>query len=424
MESNTNTDSWSSILSQLGVDTPDEERSVASSVSEPVAEAVIAEAEPRLKDTVPESPVAEPSTIEEPKRSGESRRAFFDRFPKINLFGTPPKDPLDAVVAGTKPTMKPTETFTSKKLEKVDPLPGRPPRREPETATPPVSPPVPVPKVLDPWALIASQVGNLTVPEVNEPVTPETVVDQPWEAPKEDVPRRDRYAPPSMFDGSSSVESGEPTAIQTSSSSQGQEQWSVESKESTAVRTILDTEEPRPFAEAAERLSSIFDDNAVSHNGSRRDEAGRADFRREEGGRHHESESRRNEDGRVDSRRGKSPRRDDPVMEKRGRGSRRDTPPNEEPMWDIEEESKPVERSSRRPPRYSERSERETAQPHRFRERQKEIADGTEDAVFASSGNFDLHHSIPSWDDAISAIIEANVARRTKHGSRGRGARS
>jgi len=402
MESNKNTDNWSSLLSQLGVDAPNEEHPVAPLVSEPTAEPeivelAVVEPEPRLDDPVSEPPIVETSAIEESKRNSEGKRTFFDRFPKINLFGTPPKDPLDAVVAGTKPTMKPAETFTSKKLEKVEPPPSRHPRREPEAAAPPTAPPAPVSKGCDPWSMIASQVGNLTVPEADEvkvdttpePVTPEPVTELPWKKPKTEAPQRGRRTPPSMFDDA-------PVAG---------------SKESTTVRSILDAEEPKPFADAAERLSTIFNDNTdprPTKPGPRRE----APVPRRD-----EPDSRRDEYG---------SRRHVPDTEKRGRGTRRNEPTNEVPMWDIEEESKPVERSGRRRSRHSERSERDTVQPSRFRERQTQSVDAAEDAGFATPNDVELHRGIPSWDDAISAIIEANIAKHAKRSPdqcRGRGVR-
>ena len=477
MERQTNTDDWSSLLTELGVGTSPQEFA-----AEPAAEPVVTASEPPIAETpIETTSVSEfPSPpVEEPKRSGEGKRTFLDRFPKINLFGTSPKDPLDAAVGGTKPLTKPAEAFTSKRLEKVDP-----PRTARKESAPGVSP-APVlasaSKGQDPWSLIASQVGSLTAPEaVEEPIVetapdavPSVVLptaaeplkqdsseESPWEKWKIEPPRRGRSAPPSMFDD-------EPVE---------------ESKESTAVRNILDTNEPKPFADAAERLCSIFDEPPSRndkepeqrehhrHVRGQRSNEFRQEPAKERGPAKTDADEpyaaqRKLDDRKREERPSDRRNANEPRPERGQRGSRygkkeyfeteprergfrqsgpveRDRPvsitANEddfktESMWDVEEESKPVERSGRRRSRHSQRTERSEqgsgrspSARHR-EERDVVIPRDPEDSTFTSSGDFDqLHRNIPSWDDAVSSIIEANTARRTKRGSdqrRGRGVR-
>ena len=471
MDRSTNTDNWSSLLSQLGMETSREE-----SVAEPAAEPFIVETS---VSSVEEPPVPENTPFEEPKRSGESKRSFFDRFPKVNLFGSPPKDPLDAAVGGRQSTAKPTETFTSKKLEKVDPPYGRT-RREMEPDVPPVSAPAPVSKGNDPWSLIASQVGNLAESEVaDEPFgeSPRVVTESadsettkqdfgeepPREKRRAEPPRRDRRPPPSMFDDAP-VE---------------------ESTEATAVRSILNAEEPKPFADAAERLSSIFgepptrnDKEPERHEHRRHVRGQRSDEFRQETSRERNfnrpnretDDDQREEERNVSERKFDNRKREERSLEdrtgdeprprpergqrgtrygkrehfetERSQGSRGGAPPEREPIpsgdddfktgsiWDVEEESKPVERSGRRRSRHPERREQGAARSTRIREERESVTD-LEDvtgSAVASSGKFEqIHRNIPSWDDAISAIIEANVARHSKRvpdQRRGRGVRS
>ena len=434
MESQKSTDSWSSLLSQLGVDAPAEE--LAPVIIEP--ETQIKE----LEDHVKPERIEEPVHHEEPEyrsnvsetttEESKEKRTFLGRFPKINIFGASPKDPLDAVVSGTKPTTKSGEAFTSKKLEKVEPPPGRTIRREAEPITPEL-PPVakPVSKGRDPWSMIASQVGNIAVLENDEAeaIAPEPVTSEPvTEQSKTESSRRGRRTPPSMFDD-------EPVE---------------ESKESTAVRSILDADEPKPFADAAERLNSIFDDKPHRNDKEPERREQRQHVRGQRYGEFRQEPAKENDDAVQyreerkfdDQKRGERSSGDRSVRkpererygkkehtEKRERGSRWEAPPKQndddfkaESTWNIEEESKPVERSGRRRSRRGERSEQDTSH---FREGRTEVATLDDAETFTESGDLDqLHRSIPSWDDAISSIIEANTARRTKRGSEPRRGKS
>ena len=432
MEAPQNTDNWSSLLSQLGVDvSPENEADVLLHA---------AVSKPTVLETSKVSPPLEtlPLPKEEPRRGDEGKRTFFDRFPKINLFGPPSKDPLDAFAGGA--ISKPGETFTSKKLEKVEPPPGRAPRRETEGDSSPPSAPAPVSKGRDPWTLIASQVGSLTVPDEEVPVEEAAAVSESQGAdclmePKFVASRRNRRMPPSMF-GDAPAE---------------------ESEESTAVRNILDAEEPKPFAAAAERLSSILDDRPPRN--GRKPEEQRQHVRGRRGGEFREDAKERGRTARETVADDEFSRKreewapgergdDDPKPERRSRGSRcgkaepvekekrgqsvlrsatrersvqttGDDDFDVESIWDVEEESKPVERSGRQRSHRPDRSQdgSQTQRSRRGHDRNVDRENVRDAGVTSPCEAEQLHRNIPSWDDAISSIIEANTVRHTKRGT-------
>ncbi len=550
------TDSWASLHSELGLETsPD----VFSETLEPAAPAAseapqtptpsesapVAEQHSVVVKTVQaavdESPSQElPSAAPSSKKGTDPKKTFFDRFPKINLFGTPAKDPLDAVISGSK-AAKPGESFTAKKLEKVDPPPSRASRRgnETEAVVPPtpVQPEKPVSKRQDPWSLVASQIGSVgdqTTPSAEEPrpeavtkaVQPvETSASQRESVRKADadasVPRRGRRAP-SMFDD---VPEPEP-------------------QESTAVRSIFDTAERDPLEEEARRLSSIFNDEPADKPSEpkRQPERSRKPEHRQEESRQdlYQQESPRQEPRQKDSPRSEYPRSESrqqdsrqqglqrqrgrrietshseiqekpatPAVEDRDetstpepkrarpwedrsnrdrgrqdtrngdrdrdyakRDSRRDENferehvpsvpakmtndfDHDEPqaMWDVEDESKPVDRSSRRSRRPEQQSAQERqerpSQPQRpefgterssrgSRYRNEEASverserpgrperserNAVEPSASLPSDSEQLHKNFPSWDDAISSLVEANIVRHSQRNSDRRGRR-
>ena len=449
METQKNIDSWASLHSLLDIALPPEEQPVSEPAAEPasVLEAFVVETS-AVSAELPSLPTAEPH------RSEEGKRPRLDRFPKIDLWDAPQEPPLDAVVGEKRPASKSGETFTSKKLEKVELTSVRIAQRETESGflPAPISAGQPVSKGLDPWSMIASQVGcvaaaeevaieEIAVPHVDPTFAPEPLGRQEWE-PEAGPSKPGRRARPSMFDDG---------AIE-------------ESPESTAVRSIFNAEEPKNLADPANILSSILDDPPAQKdreldrrhhvrgsrdNGFQRTTTvegreigqnpgtGSNEFRTEE--RTFNDRNRRErsvpERGQRGSRYIKPERHG---VEKRSQDSRRDAPgPLDEDKfhaWDADTDSKPVERSGRPRSRRMERTvpvERTERPPsHRFREdRGNSVTEeNSEDFTFASSGDPDhTHRSIPSWSDAIAAIIDANVARHAKRGPdqrRGRGVRS
>ncbi|MDR2755106.1 MAG: hypothetical protein LBC20_05315 [Planctomycetaceae bacterium] len=111
----------------------------------------------------------------------ETKKRFFERFPKINLFGTSPKEPLESVIEGAKSPSLIGKSFTSNKLEKVPVFSDRTTQQEKEITlvnTENVFPNIEkspekticteehtqaIVNILDPWSKIASQVGALSV---------------------------------------------------------------------------------------------------------------------------------------------------------------------------------------------------------------------------------------------------------------------
>lgn len=94
----------------------------------------------------------------------------------------------------------------------------------------------------------------------------------------------------------------------------------------------------------------------------------------------------------------------------------------ETPAWDIEEESQPVERRPRRqrgarPDERTAESKRRT--PARRSFEPEEENDGAGNELDFSRAQADM----PSWDDAISVIIEGNVARHGQRSDSRRGRR-
>lgn len=89
------------------------------------------------------------------------------------------------------------------------------------------------------------------------------------------------------------------------------------------------------------------------------------------------------------------------------------------PGWDIEEESKPVERRPRGSKRNDRRSDRKqsSADDPRQNSKERRDADGDRNTMNRDSDVSAAAKSIPSWDDAISVIIEANRAKHAKRSS-------
>ena len=462
METQKNVDSWSSLHTLLDIDVGTEEQPV----TEPAEKPVVAVLETATVETSTFFVDPPPSPIEDSKKNEDGKRPRLDRFPKINLWETPQGDPLEAALGGTKPTVKSGEAFTSKKWEKVESASSHTTRRKEDTILPPTSASVekPVSKGRDPWSMIASQVGCIASSEAFAEEVVEHAVENivenaipsvagpelPEHRKTEDAALGHGRRPlPSMFDD-------DPIR---------------ESAESTAVRNIFNAVEPKPLADAEKRLSSILDDNPPQNNreperreqrqhvrGQRNDEFQRTPPR-EKGDRHEletDVDDLHTEERTFDDRkRQERSFRDRNALERGKRGSRyvkterfgteqhdqdsrwdvpdrsvrTDAGDHELNTWDADEESKPVERSGRqRPRRFEERVERSPSR--RFREERHEsaIRDNREESAFAAPDDFEqTHRSIPSWDEAISAIIEANVARHVKHGPdqrRGRGVRS
>ncbi len=214
-----------------------------------------------------------------------------------------------------------------------------------------------------------------------------------------------------------------------------------ESNESLALKKLID-DDLSSVDEAAKRLDSIFSEgdegfgsrrrsetsNGESRDGERGYRRGRRDQRREEPEKKTESRAAGpKRDGRPDDRRDLS---DETPREGRGRGYRgsryvereesRISVQEEvvedhgygESTWDIEEESKPVERSPRGGRR---RGRRDSQELERSRAGDESHDSNGRDDDSAGVDFMELNKSIPSWDDAIGAIVDANVAR---HGQR------
>jgi len=408
METKKNIDTWASLHALLDIDQPSEKK-----IAEPTAdsEKIVTE----VSAAFIENP---PFYVEEPKNREEEKKSRFDRFPKINLWDAPQEDPLDAVIGGKKTATPTCETFTSKKLERVETTSGRTARQETEPVPPTIPTGKPISKGLDPWSMIATQVGcvaaaaEVVAEEVVEnrvvpPSVSELPREQEWEL-EVGTPKLGRRSRPSMFDDVS-VE---------------------ESQESTAVRNMFDAEEPKTLADPVELLSSILDDRPVQRV---RDPKRREHVRGRRGGDFTESGEIGRETGDDDFRAKERGSRDrsfgDFSVQERGRrvlgstdservglvGRDRDMASSrlsdsDSGTWDADLESPPVERSVRRRSRRMDssvfpmdRGECSSSSQHIGEGCRKDVSFGDDEQS---------HRSIPSWSDAISVVIAGNVARR------------
>jgi hypothetical protein len=130
---------WSELVSQLGIDNSN--APVSEEIPEEISETSVQDQSQPLteltgvgnssdidKETAfysePDSfgkglleDVAE--EVPPPTKKHDPKKRFFERFPKINLFGTTAKESLEAVVEGVKSPSLSGKTFTSNKLEKI-----------------------------------------------------------------------------------------------------------------------------------------------------------------------------------------------------------------------------------------------------------------------------------------------------------------
>lgn len=389
-----------------------------------------------------------------PTEPKEKKKTFFGRFPKINLFGSSAaKEPSGG--EGTKNSSSSGKSFTSKTLEKVPVPPGRSERSE--KAETEISPKRknrsvddgdnPAQKSRsdrpvesgsdsnsDPWSQIASQVGVLGGAK---PVPTSQKTGPKSDASKSDASKPQRGRRSRQED----LKTDRPEKRREGrSTSNFFDDVSKENEESLALKNLIG-DESKDYDEAAQRLSSIFGDGLDESTGdsagesapeSREEDRGKARGIRHRGRRENtsreenvsstseESWSRRSEfDDEKDDFSENSPERS---SERRGRGRRGSRYAEREeilsdldaeiPAWDIEEESKPVERNPRR--QRNSRSEEQTESRRRSSNRRNSGPENED----AGGEEFDfsrVHVDIPSWDDAISVIIDGNVAR---HGQR------
>ncbi|MDR3233239.1 MAG: hypothetical protein LBT46_06195 [Planctomycetaceae bacterium] len=133
--SDTESDNWSSLLDEFGIDEPAvmrEKETPESAVSEKVAVlsncAVAAVAE----DNTAIAHTASPDVPVNPKE----RKSIFSRFPKINLFGTLPKESLDAIAGGGKAALPGGKSFTGHTIEKAQGVVLREERKEEPVGNP------------------------------------------------------------------------------------------------------------------------------------------------------------------------------------------------------------------------------------------------------------------------------------------------
>jgi hypothetical protein len=413
-------------------------------------------------DLSPETP-AKTSTPPKPRAE---KKSFFDRFPKINMFGSSAKESLAAVENVKSPSLS-GKSFTSNRLERLPVSRERVSRLEKNHKPPQPADSVPsqpdnntVEKVEscesfagtpdqgdftveftnDPWSQIATQVGSLGTSPRRADTKHVTEAQKAREKPdrnhfettstaSEDNKYHRRGRPhralPSMFD-----------------------EQSPESEESSVLKNLIGTDQ-HETDEAERRLRSMFDEELESlpfNDTKKQDTKLYAKPRRDssEGNysRNQYPDAREhgkgktfaanlnddeldNEDSITENTDRTSERREYPANRERGRrgsryGQREETrfsrtdkgtniPEENEAEWDIEEESKPVERRPR----------------SRRRERNEEsfagIVSRGEDHPFesetSSPNSYDftqIHKNIPSWDDAINFLIENNIARHSQ----------
>ncbi len=394
------------------------------------------------------------------EKSQAGKKRFFDRFPKMNLFGSAPKESLESVVEAAKSPSLSGKSFTSNKLEKVPVATERSSRKKNEDRAAKPAPDAEVPKQdeLNPWASIASQVGVLSTPE--SPNRAETKPSRK-DGIQDDRPqhrRRGRRQLPSMFD-----EAG------------------TESEESANLKELMAGGKRGSDQDAEERLFSMFGSKPGVDAVESRETANRKDDRRRG---ERPARGRRN---RVDEAPSPESVEEDPfaafhaapseARQEPHRASRRESPREErqEPRERREQPSKPeirgrrgsryVDRESLESgvdssylqerdfgvhdePRHSsrgsashsvsrpERSERDEMEVPRSRSRGRRAeSDRSHRADFAleptgleretseHGDHAQVHKSVPSWDDTISALVDANIARRSQRTQRNGGRR-
>lgn len=338
----------------------------------------------------------------------EQKKTLLGRFAKINLFGTP-KNPAASMPVPQKTGM----SFTSKTVEKV-PLPSsrtiKPKSADKEEKSKEVmnqnedsnvketqatkeSTLSSIADSLDPWSKIASQVGALPQRvserqslESSDVESSKTSVSH-WKDRDRNDKKRGRKSMSSLFDDAERPEN----------------------RESSAFQNLIDETEAKD--EAEKRLESIFnDDESLNARPFHRNRTSKKERKKS-------AESSQNEKF-VETRR---PKESDQVKGRRGSRYVPDEVASfhegaEEEVfvaWDIEEEPKPVERSTRGRQRggkmeKSSRFEKRNRSENENRSRYDDESDQM-DTIPVS-----IQKTIPSWDDAISIIIEANQARHSQ----------
>lgn len=443
MQTEKNSDNWATLLSELGLEAPADDsnptETPAAGEAKVEEKSPSSESTPEPDDATPEKLPAEesPSSDSPQKRSREGKKTFFERFPKINLFGASSKETLDAVVEGAKMPSLSGSSFTAKTLEKV---PERTPRPEPsqpsaagdstppERGTPAKEPPVkktpprekagekradePTAVSNDPWSQIASQVGSLSEPEKEHSASRRSAGNDPPSPEKRDSGQSDgrgrgrnrnersqsRKPLPSLFD----------------------EEASPESEEAVALKRLIESTDHDDAREAAERLDSLFDNGDAADERPRPDRArnrGRRGGRRQRDAEADQAETASTPDVPAEEPAG------EPEGGRRRRGSRyaerKETPEPERnrdetrfaeeeyegSTWDIEEESQPVERRSR--------GSRQRGRRMELKNKEGEGRD-VEDSSDEYASTSPTHKNIPSWDDAVAFIIEANKERQAQ----------
>ncbi len=476
MKEKKNSDNWASLLTDLGLeepilDAPLENREIGR-VEEATAESKAKVEETAAVDDLPEeeigsfgaglfdeplppatvlseksskpgkrqTPTESTSVVPEPPSEQSSRtekKSFLARFPKINFFGSSTKETLDAVVEGVKAPSLSGKSFTSSTLEKVPGSTERAIRRsQPAQADPETLMKDPVARSEntsgkkptesaqpDPWSQIASQVGALT----GEPQGSKTANAE--KKPSSRPSQRDnaeqgrgRKRPPSMFE--------EPIR---------------ESEESLALKNMIGNGETPSYEEEERRLQSMFVDSRENRSEESvarepRDRKPREEERGDRGQRSTDRRGRSEKQGRREYRQTPAPaeeqssempkenRSEEPRVRGR-RGSRYAedpqkqsspiVPPVSQPAaqtdaydepssWDVESESKPVERGRRRRGRRSDKpvqEQRQSMDPQAFDE---------DDSPAPAMDFSQLHKKMPSWDEAIGAIVDGNIARRSQ----------
>lgn len=468
-------DSWSSLLNDLGLeqtqDGPADEQ--VTEQAEVVETVTVKQTEKRATktETVKTPPAAEahdgfgaglldepryesPDESDEPSEPtvessdegpdggqaemGRGKKSFFDRFPKMNLFGAPPKESLKSVVEGTKKSPIGGKTFTSNTLEKVPHTKGRGSRKKEE----PVEE-----KVLEnadsaapdagkddaganPWSTIAAQVGVISTHKEPE-AEPKAVDAKNFDRKKDGRDRkRGRRTTPSLFD--------EPVP---------------EAEESKTLKNLMESDAPQERLhdhEAEKRLSSMFGEPARENREEKEEQtppAGRSE--RQRGGRRVERtpvtppttppvESETDDDPFEHFRGRKEPAKRSPAAsseEPRGRrGSKYAERDAKKPV--SREQPREQSREQPREPRNKRNSESAHEEPAWISDREPQTTPSRRRGRRPESAGADVpvsprdvvrrepapteppavpvQKSMPSWDDAIGAIIDANIARHNQ----------
>ncbi|GHT17710.1 hypothetical protein FACS1894189_4130 [Planctomycetales bacterium] len=390
-------DNWSQLLDDFGIDAPVEKQEKQQEQVEvpapvkPVASSVAAVplhvAAPvstgfgvgLIKETP--APKTAPAKEDRPQRQEsqqepQKKKSFFGRFPKINLFGTSAKEPLDAVVENVKSPSLSGKSFTSNKLEKA-PTSRKPRQEDPE-------PPKPAAKATagsDPWSVLASQVDTLAEEKTQEKPQRGQQRGQQREQQREYEPRPSRRN--NWKDRNDSRQPRKSASIF--------DEPIPESEESLALKKLIG-EQPKVVVEeiVEERRISYIDDEVS-----------------------------------LPPKRGRGRGRDEKPQ--RGRGISYETP---EPVAETPREPREASREPREPhrgrrdhrfaeaePAYTEDRTERSARPgrgSRFENKPKPVQRVGED-MYEEDTMQDaeelLHRNIPSWDDAVGFLIENNIAR-------------